>query len=66
MNILQNLFSRKTKVQDFSYFYMSSGGFEHCIMCHKKLDILKSTPIDQRLYYIEGAGQLCKDCWEGI
>ena len=35
-----------------------------CILCRKDSGYLKSTPIDQRQYYIEGAGQLCRDCFK--
>lgn len=39
---------------------------EECVVCHKKTEYLKSTPIDQRKYYVEGCGQLCEDCFDGI
>ena len=38
--------------------------FENCVLCNKELNIRKDLDINQRLYYIEGAGQLCKDCHE--
>ena len=38
--------------------------YEDCIMCGKKTTTLKTTHIDFRTGYIEGAGQLCKDCYE--
>lgn len=37
--------------------------YEICIMCHCETDIKKNTPVDQRKYYIEGFGQLCKKCY---
>lgn len=39
---------------------------EKCVICHKKLNIEKKTPINEREYYIEGAGQLCVDCFYKI
>ena len=38
--------------------------YEKCIMCGKKTDIQKSTHIDYRVGYVEGAGQLCIECYE--
>jgi len=35
---------------------------EKCVCCGKDTPYSKSTPIDLRDYYIEGAGQLCRDC----
>ena len=37
--------------------------YEICICCGKQLDILRSTPVTNREYYIIGAGQLCLDCY---
>lgn len=39
---------------------------EECIVCHKKLSIDKEMDIAEREYYIEGAGQLCMDCYSKI
>ncbi len=35
---------------------------EKCVICHKKTEYLKSTPIDQRKHYVEGCGQVCENC----
>lgn len=40
--------------------------YERCVCCNKLLDINKKTPINYRLYYIEGAGQLCHSCYKKI
>ena len=40
--------------------------YEKCISCFEITNISKSTPIDQRLNYIEGAGQLCDPCKKRI
>ena len=37
--------------------------YEDCIMCGVKTTTLKTTHIDFRTGYIEGAGQLCRDCY---
>lgn len=39
---------------------------DKCVVCKRKTPYTKDTPIDERLYYIEGAGQLCKNCHERI
>ena len=36
---------------------------EKCVSCEKETEVDVSTHIDHRDYYVEGAGQLCKDCW---
>lgn len=39
--------------------------YETCIMCGKETTTLKSTHIDFRTGYVEGAGQLCWECYTG-
>jgi hypothetical protein len=39
--------------------------FETCIQCGAETDTLKTTHIDFRVGYIEGAGQLCRQCYMG-
>lgn len=36
---------------------------ELCAVCGKITEYTKDTPISERLSYIEGGGQLCKDCY---
>lgn len=36
---------------------------ERCTLCGKVTEYTKDTPISERLGYIEGNGQLCKDCY---
>lgn len=39
--------------------------YEHCVICHKKTDVLFDTPIQEREYFVLGCGQLCGKCyWE--
>ena len=39
---------------------------EKCVMpsCGKETPYSIQTPISQRLYYVEGAGQLCEPCYK--
>jgi NMD protein affecting ribosome stability and mRNA decay len=39
---------------------------ERCVSCGKPTNYSKNTNIEYRLYYIEGAGQLCSDCYNII
>lgn len=34
-----------------------------CVRCGKPSIYDMQAPITRRRYYIEGAGQLCEDCW---
>lgn len=36
--------------------------YEECILCGMETTMLKTTHIDFRTGYIEGAGQLCREC----
>ena len=38
--------------------------YENCILCGVETTTLKTTHIDFRTGYIEGAGQLCKPCYD--
>jgi len=40
--------------------------FEKCVMCDKVTSEHKNTHIDHRHFYVEGCGQLCKDCYSTI
>ena len=39
---------------------------EKCVTCGVETDVLIDTPVDVRYNYVEGAGQLCKSCWEKV
>ena len=41
----------------------TDGVFERCVLCHKTTDVPVDLPIQQRVFYIEGGGQLCEDCY---
>lgn len=36
---------------------------EICVRCGKETEYDINTPIEVRRWYVEGAGQLCEDCW---
>ena len=40
--------------------------YEDCVLCRKVVSIDKSTHIDFRDSYIEGIGQLCRDCYHKV
>lgn len=39
---------------------------ELCIRCGKPTPYDIHTPISSRLYYIDGSGQLCEECWKRV
>lgn len=39
---------------------------DKCVFCNKDTEYSKDIHIDERLHYIEGAGQLCKECYDKI
>ena len=39
---------------------------DNCVNCGKQTSYSKNMCIDYRKYYIEGSGQLCKDCYDKI
>ena len=36
---------------------------EMCVVCGKKTEYLRGTPIDKRVHYVEGVGQLGPRCY---
>lgn len=40
----------------------SENEFELCVLCGKQTDVRRDTNIDFRTNYIEGCGQLCREC----
>jgi hypothetical protein len=37
--------------------------YETCVMCGKETTTLKTTHVDFRYGYVDGAGQLCRECY---
>jgi nitrate/TMAO reductase-like tetraheme cytochrome c subunit len=42
------------------------GLYETCVSCSEMVHVRKDIPIDQRFNYVEGAGQMCHDCYEYV
>jgi len=42
----------------------SSNKMEVCVFCEKITDVPVNQSIDLREEYVEGAGQLCSECYE--
>jgi ribosomal protein S14 len=40
--------------------------YEKCVLCGKATKYTRKTKIDERHFYIEGVGQLCKKCWREV
>ena len=43
-----------------------SGGKEYCILCGRLTETAKDQPLSEREHYIEGAGQLCRECYQEL
>lgn len=58
----------KVKIERKHYLNLDKvlSDYENCIICHRHVDIKKTTPINMREHYIEGAGQLCPICYERL
>lgn len=39
---------------------------ETCVSCQTETEYTRDQPVVTRHYYVEGAGQLCKTCYEKI
>lgn len=39
---------------------------EHCVVCGCATEYTKETSISERIGYVEGAGQLCQDCYKDL
>lgn len=39
---------------------------ERCVLCGKETDVPIDLPVDRRDCYVEGSGQLCRDCWRRV
>lgn len=40
--------------------------FESCVVCEKMIVVPIYQTVQTRSYYIEGAGQLCEDCYADL
>ena len=39
---------------------------DKCVYCACETEYSVNEHIDLRMFYVEGAGQLCKECWDKI
>ena len=39
---------------------------ERCVICGKRIEYGKNDPISERHFYVEGAGQLCNQCFHDV
>ena len=44
-------------------FVVEQPQFETCVVCNIDTHVAKSMHVDFRHHYVEGAGQLCFDCY---
>lgn len=57
------LSDRKNGIKDGG---KDSQDMEYCVLCRKVTDIPRNIPVDERKYYIQGAGQLCRACYHKV
>ena len=43
---------------------VSGDQIDKCVMCDTDTPYKQNTHIDLREHYVEGAGQLCRECWD--
>ncbi len=39
---------------------------ELCVLCGRETEYLCTKPVSERFFYVEGAGQLCPDCYRSV
>lgn len=45
------------------FIHTPSSEKDRCVLCWGETEYSKNTPIEDRQFYIEGAGQLCEECY---
>lgn len=43
---------------------INDNNYDNCVLCGAETPYTRSTHIDYRYGYVEGAGQLCKSCYD--
>lgn len=46
--------------------YVSKNNKDLCMMCESETEYSHDVSIEYRMGYVEGAGQLCKNCYEKV
>lgn len=59
VSIIMNYERQKVKLAE-----REKSMYERCALCNDTVYIRKDVPVDKRLYYVDGAGQLCHDCYK--
>ena len=59
MNVVNMLIKKNKKEQQIEQT-------EKCVSCGESIEYTKSTPIEKRTGYIQGAGQLCLKCYREL
>lgn len=59
-------FTNQTKADKDPAQRAEESPYESCICCHHRTDQMKSQAVWERNYYVEGAGQLCRDCYNRV
>lgn len=57
---------KKVNKNDNETNQLKHNEFEHCTKCNSITEVEKDTPIEERVMYVEGSGQLCKICYYEI
>jgi hypothetical protein len=52
--------------EDLGEKMVSEDGFDLCVSCRTKTIYKTERHIDTRMHYVEGAGQLCDNCYETL
>ncbi len=39
---------------------------EHCVLCWRKTLIRRDVPVENRIGYVDGVGQLCQKCYSEL
>jgi hypothetical protein len=48
----------------FVHYQIHRHDTELCVICGVETKVPRTQDVDERLYYVPGAGQLCHDCYQ--
>jgi hypothetical protein len=51
------------KKPEYQVFDEDEKELERCVLCGKRINVRRDTYVDFRAYYVEGCGQLCRECF---
>jgi formylmethanofuran dehydrogenase subunit E len=60
------LFNYEKSNKRYTQLQKEKSIWEDCSSCGEMVYVLKTEPIEKRLFYIEGVGQLCEKCYDYI